>query len=177
MELWLWIVGAIILLFGFVVFRGAPYVPSHRRFVKTALTELYELSEKDTLVDLGSGDGIVLRVAAEQGARAVGYELNPALVLISQLLARGNENIETHLGDMWLVEIPDDTTVVYAFSVSRDMKKLERKVQQAANRLDRSLWLITYGLPIKGKKPTKELYAHRLYLFDPTKNPLQSGQA
>ncbi len=176
METWFWIVAAVVLLFGFVVFRGAPYVPSHRRFANKALTELYPLGKNDVLVDLGSGDGVILRLAAAHGAKVVGYELNPALVLVSKLLARGNPLIETRLADMWLAELPDDTTVVYAFAVSRDMAKLGRKVQSTANRLNRPVSLVTYGLAIEGKTPVNELQAHRLYAFVP-EPALQAKQA
>jgi len=168
MNWWLALVFGVILLFGFVVARGAPYVPSHRRFVRLAFDELYPLSDKDMLVDLGSGDGIVLRQAARKGARAIGYELNPALVVISRILSRGNADIQTRLADYWLVELPDDMTVVYVFAVSRDIVKLEKKMQLAANERARSFWLITYGTQLKGRQPVKTLHAHSLYLFKPT---------
>lgn len=167
MEWWVVIVVVVVLLFGFVAFRGAPYVPSHRRFARQALSELYPLSSKDLLVDLGSGDGVILRLAAEKGARAVGYELNPALVLTSKLLARGNPNIQTKLADMWLTELPKQTTVVYVFAVTRDIAKVEQKLQQTVDMQGRSIWAITYGSKLPNKKPTKELKAHALYLFEP----------
>jgi len=175
MTLWLWIVAVIFVLFGFVVFHGAPYVPSHRRYVKQALTKLYKLGKKDVLVDLGSGDGIILRLAAQTGARAIGYELNPALVLISRLLAHGDKKQTTKLADMWLTDFPAETTVVYVFSVSRDSDKLAAKLQAHANRYQRQLWCITYGAGFNGKTQTKKLNAHCLYLFEP--EPLQPQEA
>ena len=67
---WLWL-GLMVLagLFLAVSLTGAPYVPSHRRSVVEAFTELRPLTSSDTLVDIGSGDGIVCLVAAQQGAR------------------------------------------------------------------------------------------------------------
>ncbi len=178
MDAWFWVLAAVILLFGFVVFRGAPYVPSHRRFARIALTDLYPLSSKDVVIDLGSGDGVILRLAATLGAkRAVGYELNPALVVLSKFLARKYGNVDTKLADFWLIDLPSDTTVVYAFAVSRDMAKLGRKMQQTADLLKRPISLVTYGLALKGKEPTRELQAHRLYVFKPTDSTLQSSQA
>lgn len=178
METWFWVLAAVVLLFGFVVFRGAPYVPSHRRFAKNALTDLYPLSNKDVLVDLGSGDGIILRLAATLGAKkAIGYELNPVLVGISKLLARKYSVVDTKLADFWLIDLPADTTIVYAFAVSRDMAKLGRKMQQTANTVKRPVNLVTYGLALKGKEPMRELQAHRLYVFEPTDSTLQSSQA
>jgi len=43
--------------------------------------ELAEVTERDLLVDLGSGDGrVVITAAREHGCRAVGYELDAVLV-------------------------------------------------------------------------------------------------
>ena len=167
MEWWFWLVLSVVLLFGFVVARGAPYVPSHRRYVRLAFRDLYDLSDKDVLVDLGSGDGIVLRLAAERGARAIGYELNPVLVLVSKLLARGNPLVSTKVADFWLIDLPQETTVVYAFSVSRDIAKLEKKLQQTATKNGHAVWLITYGAKPKSLQPVRELHAHTLYRFEP----------
>ena len=177
MEPWFWAIGGVIVLFGFVVFRGAPYVPSHRRFAKGALEELYPLGKKDVLIDLGSGDGVILRLAAERGARAIGYELNPALVLISKFLSRRHPLAETRLADFWLIDLPKDTTVVYAFAVTRDMPKLARKLQRTADKTGHEIQLITYGLPLKDKEPSGQLQAHRLYTFEPASATLQTPQA
>ncbi len=161
------IAAVIFLIFGFVVFRGAPYVPSHVGEVKGAFDHLYDLNAKSVLVDVGSGDGLILRLAAARGARAIGIELNPVLVLITRLLSLSNNRVSVRLGDFWLCDLPKDTTVVYAFSVSRDAKKLAVKMQREAERLDRSLDLITYGADLKDRKIIKTYRGHRLYTFDP----------
>lgn len=163
-----WFVVGFILIFGFVVFRGAPYVPSQKKYVRQALTELYPLTDKDTLLDFGSGDGVVLRVAARLGAHAVGYELNPVLVFISKILSRGDKEVTITLGDFWLSTFPEKTTVVYAFTVSRDVKKFVKKIQVETNRLNRPLHVVLYGNEIKSMKPTAFLAAYKLYTFNPT---------
>lgn len=158
----------LILAFGFVVFFGAPYVPSHRKQVQRALTELYALKPVDMLVDAGSGDGVVLRVAARLGAQAIGYELNPLLVVLSRLLAGAQRSlIHVRLANFWHVSLPNETTVVYIFSVSRDVPKMTRKMQTEANRLGRPLSLITYGMMIGGREPLRQVGAHYLYTFSP----------
>lgn len=161
------IVWLIVLTFGFIVFRGAPYVPSRRLYIKEAFSKLYRLKSKDVLVDVGSGDGIVLRVASEFGARAIGYELNPILALISRLLSHGNKNISIRLSDFWLTPLPDDTTVVYAFIVSRDVKKFIKKMQREASRMGRPVHLILYGNTLPGYEPVKRLQGYQLYMFSP----------
>jgi SAM-dependent methyltransferase len=163
----LYVIAGIVLVFGFVVFRGAPYVPSHRKYVRLAFKDLYKVTSKDVLVDIGSGDGVILRMAAAQGAKAIGYEINPILVAISKLLARNNPRISTRLVDFWLTDLPAETTVVYTFAVSRDIEKIAKKLQKAADTHKHKLWLITYGAPVHSKEAVKVLHAHTLYLFEP----------
>jgi hypothetical protein len=162
--LWLSLL-VIILIFGFVVFRGAPYVPSQRFYVRQALNELYKLKQGDVLVDIGSGDGIILREASLMGARAVGYEINPILVVISWFLSRGDKNVTVRLADFWLSNLPDDTTVIYAFSISRDAAKLGKWVQNQANRLNHDIFLVSFGFEIGGCQPIKNFGAYYLYQF------------
>ncbi|TAL14860.1 methyltransferase domain-containing protein [Patescibacteria group bacterium] len=164
---WIWIGWVLVLTFGIVVFRGAPYVPSRRRYIKQAFTDLYPLNSKDVLVDVGSGDGIVLRIASEYGTKAIGLELNPVLVLISRLLSRRDKNVQVKLVDFWLTPLPDNTTVVYAFMVTRDIKKITKKMQAEANRLGRSLAFITYGNRLPGREYNNALVGYALYTFVP----------
>jgi hypothetical protein len=161
------ILAVIVVLFGWVVFVGAPYLPSHSREVKAAFRELYQLKPTDVLVDVGSGDGIILRLAAREGARAIGYEINPILVVISWILARGNKRIQVKLTDFWQQPLSSETTIVYAFSVSRDVDKLAAKLQQEANRLTKPLFLMTYGAPLRHRKATTKRRGHHLYEFVP----------
>lgn len=171
---WLWILAAIVLIFGFVVFRGAPYVPSRKREIDRAFTELYSLDASDVLVDIGSGDGIVLRRAVAHGARAVGYELNPILVVISRWLSRQQKDmIQVNLADFWRVQLPDDVTVVYVFGESRDIVKMANKVHSEATRLGRPLAFISYGFVVPGCDAVKTVGAYHLYELA----PLQEGQA
>lgn len=162
-----WVVAAVIILFGFVVFFGAPYVPTFRRDVRRVFRELYPLGMHDVLVDLGSGDGVVLREAARFGAKAVGYELNPALVWFSRWLSRRQKRVEVHTGNMWHVALPKATTVIYIFAVERDAKKVENLLQAEANRLQKPLKLISHGLTLSSKDPIKTVGAHFLYEFTP----------
>ena len=167
--IWLFIgIALAVVLFGFVVILGSPYVPSQRKDIKQALTELYPLSRGDLLLDIGSGDGVVLRAAAKIGARAVGYEINPVLVLISRILSRNNKKITTRLADFWMAKFPDETTVIYIFSVTRDMKKIIEKIQIETNRLHRPLNVISYGSGFGEKKTIKDIGACHLYIFYPS---------
>ncbi|MEP7204687.1 MAG: hypothetical protein ABI716_00655 [Candidatus Saccharibacteria bacterium] len=169
--MWTWVVGGLAVAFGLVVIRGAPYVPSQRRYVRQAFTELYPLGDGDILVDVGSGDGIVLRLASEFGARGIGYELNPILVIISRFLSRSDSNVSIKLADFWLVPIPDETTIVYAFAATIYMKKMIHKMQQETNRLGRPLRFISYGSQLNGREADGTIGAYNLYTFYPLHVP------
>lgn len=170
---WFWLLFAVVIIFGFVVFRGAPYVPSRKKELAKAFDELYPLGRDDVLVDIGSGDGIVLREAAKRQARAIGYELNPVLVLVSRLLSRQQPLVETYLADFWFVKLPPETTVVYVFGESRDITKMASKVADEARRLKKPLAFISYGFIVPNVKHVKKVGAYYLYRF----NALQTDEA
>jgi len=165
--MWLWVFAGVVLAFGFVVFWGAPYVPSKKNDLAQALDELYPLSKRDLLVDVGSGDGVVLRAAAARGARAVGYELNPILVAISRWLSRGDVRVQAHVANFWQVQLPAETTVVYVFAVQRDIAKLAAKIGEEAGRLGKPLMVISYGCQLPGHTAVKKRGAHFLYKIEP----------
>jgi hypothetical protein len=170
---WLLIIGGVVIVFGFVVFFGAPYVPSQRKYIRRAFEKLYTVGENDVVVDIGSGDGVVLRAAREKGARAIGFEINPILVFISRLLSRKDKKVSVVLANFWLTPLPNDTTLVYIFSVSRDSKKLIAKMQFEANRLGRAIRLMSHAVPLPGIQPEAQFEAYHLYVFHPLQ-PLQA---
>lgn len=163
--IFLWVVLAIFLVFGLTVIFGAPYVPTRKPDVVDAFENLYPLKESDVVVDIGSGDGIVLRTAARYGAKAIGYEINPILVVISWLLARGNPRVTTRLANFWHTKLPHDTTVVYVFGVSRDIGRISAKLQKEALRLGHPIYLLSYGFELSGKKAIRRSKSHHLYEF------------
>ena len=59
--------------------RIAPYYPTPM-FVVEKMLEVADVSPRDVVYDLGSGDGRIVIMAAQKfGARAVGIEINPTL--------------------------------------------------------------------------------------------------
>jgi len=165
--IFLWVLALVLLIFGLAAFFGAPYVPSQRRYVKQAFSTLYPLSDADVLVDIGCGDGLVLREASLRGAKAVGYEINPILYGLARFVSRKDTHVQVILANFWLTQLPDDTTVVYAFSVKRDNVKLERRMQHEADRLRRPLVLLCFGSPLSNYESEKEENAYFRYTFRP----------
>lgn len=166
MMILVWTGFALLLIFGLVVVRGAPYVPTRRKLIDNAFKKLYQLDKNDVLVDIGSGDGVVLRAAARRGARAIGYELNPVLVIISRMLSRSSL-VSVRLADFWMVTLPPETTVIYTFGDSRDIKKMYKKVEQTATRHNKTLYFISFGFQVPGVKEHKKDKSFYLYKVAP----------
>ena len=157
------IITVLVLLFGFVVFFGAPYVPTLKTDKRLIFTQVRPLTKNDVVVDLGSGDGRILREASEQGAHAVGVELNPILVLISRILSASDSKVRVFHGPIQAFTLPDDTTVVYVFTTSRDASSTAKRIQRQANRLGKTLDVISYGVELPLLDLVKQQGAYRLY--------------
>jgi SAM-dependent methyltransferase len=83
-KLWLLVLG----LFSWIMWtlwKGAPWVPTHRRTVRKMLT-MARVQPGELIYDLGSGDGRIITIAAREfGARAVGIEIDPLRYVWSRL--------------------------------------------------------------------------------------------
>ncbi len=158
-----WVGFGVIILFGVMALTGAPLVPSKKREVREAFEKLYPLSKKDFIIDLGSGSGKVLKIASEYGAGGLGLELNPLLVLYSRLKLLRNKNIHICCANMFSYNFPKETTVLYVFGVERDGRRIHAAVQRQANRLHKTLYIISYATPLSDIRPTKAYKAYFLY--------------
>lgn len=148
---------------------GAPYVPTHTSQASRAFRELRPVTDDDTILDIGSGDGVVLREALRAGAgRAIGYEINPLLVLASRLrLIRSRQSVVIRLTDFWRTPFPPDVTVVYTFGETRDIARMYARVKSEAQRLGRTVDFISYAFTVSGEVPIKQVGAHYLYRITP----------
>lgn len=146
------IAAVLVITFGFVVFFGAPYVPSKRRQIAVAL-EMLEVDEDAVIIDLGAGDGVFLKAAARKGAVVHGYELNPILCVIAWLRClKYRKRVHIHWANFWRVQLPAGTTGVYTFLLTRYMKRLDAKMQAEATRLKHPLELASFTFAIRGKQ-------------------------
>lgn len=151
----------IILAFGLVLAFGAPYLPTLKPQTKAAL-ELLSLKPGETLLELGSGDGRVLRVAAASGLNAVGYELNPILVIISRLYTwKYRKKVKIIWGSYWLRQWPP-ADGIYVFLIGNYMQKLNTKVTQYTHK---PVKVASFAFKIPGKKALKEKSGVFLYIY------------
>ena len=159
---WFLIMFAVIsLTFGFVVFFGAPYLPTLSPQVKVAL-DLLDLKKGETMLELGSGDGKVLLAAAQRGWKAVGYELNPVLVLYSRVRTRRyRKNIVIIWGNYWTKDWPA-CEGIFTFMLDRFMKKLDNKIEDLPNK---PIKLASFAFKIPNKQPLKTKNGVLLYEY------------
>src|SRR3989304_6409719 len=78
----------IIFFFFFAIdlFLDLPYVATKKEKIGTII-RLANIKKGETVVDLGSGDGRLLFAAAKSGVHAVGYEINPFLIVFTKVKA------------------------------------------------------------------------------------------
>lgn len=151
------------LMFAFVVLFGAPFVPTLKSRAPDAL-KLLDLKPGQTLVELGSGDGRLLRLAAEQGIYAIGYELNPVLVVWTYFRSwQQRKYITVHWGNFWRHSLPP-TDGIYTFLLNHYMVKLDNKITQE---ITQKVKLVSFAFAIPDKKPLKEIKGMMLYEYLP----------
>ncbi|HTE21682.1 MAG TPA: hypothetical protein VK674_01430 [Candidatus Limnocylindria bacterium] len=151
-----------VLIFGFVIFFGAPYLPTLSKQKHIAL-QLLDLDPGQTLLELGSGDGTMVLAAAQKGIRVIGYELNPLLVLISIFRTRKyRKQVRIIWGNFWWQVWPR-TDGVYVFLLDRYMEKLDKKITQ--NYPEQKVKLASFTFKIPNKKIAQEKEGVYLYLY------------
>jgi hypothetical protein len=153
---------AVVLLFGFVVFFGPPYLPTRRRQAAAAL-DLLGLKRGQTLLELGSGDGRVARLAATRGLNVVAIELNPILALVSRAVTwRYRARVRILWGSYFSLAWPE-ADGVFTFMVGRQMAKLDARIETW--RKGRAVRLASVAFQIPGKKPAAEFGGVFLYIY------------
>lgn len=161
MEWLIFTIAGFILIFGFVVLFGPPYIPTLTEQMNEAL-DLLDLSAGQTMLELGSGDGRVVKAAAKRGWKVVGYELNPILVVISIIWTwPERRQVKIIWGNFWSKEWPP-ADGIFNFLLGRQTGKLDRKIKQYKSR---PLKVANFAFRIQGKNPKKESKGVFLYEY------------
>lgn len=158
----LWLVFVLVILaFGFVVLFGPPYLPTRRKQIEAAL-DLLALKQGETMLELGCGDGRVVRAAAARGWRVVGIELNPLLVLVARLNTwRYRKQVRIIWGDYFRVAWPL-AQGIFTFMLPRQMAQLDVHIQAHVTQPVR---LASFAFAIPGKKPDARSDGVLLYRY------------
>lgn len=160
--LW-WTVIVLILLFGFVVLFGAPYVPTLSAQQKVAL-DLLDLKPGQKFYDLGCGDGRLLLAAAKRGWRATGVEINPLLVIAAKIYTfKHRKSVKIIWGNLWNIDI-SDADGIFTFLINRQMVRMDKHLRSSVKK---PLKIVCYTFQIPGKKPAKDKNPLFLYTYQP----------
>jgi 16S rRNA A1518/A1519 N6-dimethyltransferase RsmA/KsgA/DIM1 with predicted DNA glycosylase/AP lyase activity len=164
----IWLLYALLVLifvFSSVIFFGAPFLPTLKAQTDEAL-DLLNLKPGQTLLELGSGDGRILRAAAERGIKTIGYELNPLLYIYSMARSlRHRKLITVHWGNYWAKPLPQ-ADGMYVFLLNRYMSKLDTKIM---NETTKPLKVVSFAFAFPGRTPFKQSKGLMLYSFSPHK--------
>lgn len=144
---------------------GAFYYPSTNKAIEDMLN-LAKITPSDTLIDLGSGDGKIIIAAATRGAKAIGYELNPLLVIQSRRQIKSlklDHLASIHLKNFWKADF-NEASVIIIYQFPRYLKKLETILSQ---KIKKPTIVIsnTYPFPHKKHYLSKISSTNKLYLY------------
>jgi 2-polyprenyl-3-methyl-5-hydroxy-6-metoxy-1,4-benzoquinol methylase len=148
------------LLFLLSTVHGAIYYPSSKAQIR-AMLKLAHVKPSDKAVDIGSGDGRIVRAIAMTGAEAYGYEINPLLVMWSwwQNHRRPLKNAHFRWANLWLTNFAR-FQVVTIFGMTYIMKDLETKLLKE---LKPGARVVCNSFPFPHWKPLKKLGSVYLY--------------
>lgn len=145
---------------------GAPFVPSTSE-VTTAMIRLANIKKGQIIYDLGSGDGRLLFAAAKEGATAIGYEINPYLVLytiLKQIITPYGHHITVRWRNFWSAPL-SDASVVFVYLLPWRMHTLEQKLKRE---LKPGTIIVSNSFIFNNWEITKKDEKHHVYLFTVT---------
>lgn len=147
----------------FPITQGAMFHPSARIKVRTFLDHV-PMKAGELLVDIGCGDGRVLREAKRRyGVRALGFEVNPLAYALARLRTIGMEGIEVRLRNFWNVDI-GDADVVFCYLFPDVMGRLAQKLLRE---LRPGTLVISCNFPLPGWRHRELFYPESSFHADP----------
>ena len=145
--------------------QGTLFVSTSRARIR-AFIEAVPMKAGQLLVDLGCGDGRILRQAHKRyRVRAIGYEVNLMAYLKARLLSFSLKNIEIKRRNFWSANLAD---VVVCYLYPDVMKKLAAKLR-ATLKPGAVIVSCNFGLPgfqpIRVLHPAGALHGDPVYIY------------
>jgi cyclopropane fatty-acyl-phospholipid synthase-like methyltransferase len=145
---------------------GAPFVPSTNP-VAAKMVELARIKKGAKVYDLGSGDGRILRLAAQHGACATGLEINPWLVLYTNLrfgFTKHPGTVWARWRNFWRADYRD-ADIVFVYLLPWHMNKLADKLKRE---LKPGALVVTNSFIMPGWKQVRQDAALHVYAYTHT---------
>ena len=131
--------------------RGALYVSTSRAKI-AAFINAVPMKADQMLVDLGCGDGRVLREAQKRyGVRTVGYEINPLAYLKARIFSFGSNKITIRRQNFWEADL-SDADVVFCYLYPDVMKRL---AAQLAAKMKPGAVIVSSNFSLPGFVPSR----------------------
>lgn len=158
-----WIIGLLIVIaYGLVILFGAPYLPTLRT-ERQKVFDLLNLQPGQLFVDLGCGDGVMLVMAAEQGLKAIGYEINPFLWFYAWLRTRRyGRKVSVKYKSFWQADL-SNADGIFVFLITHHMKRLDKLLSKCASK--NKLKVVSNAFKIPDRPIKKSTGSMFLYLY------------
>lgn len=160
------VISYVIASFGVTILFGAPYVPTPTSIIREMLT-FAGVKKGDVVMDLGSGNGDSLIVAVKEfgAGQAIGYEINPLLVLFSRLRVR-RAGVAKHIKIYWKNLQQADLSsadVIFLYLFPGIMNKVEKNIGV----MKPEAVFVSRGFEFDQKQPvrTKDFEKSRFFLY------------
>ncbi len=140
---------------------NAPFVPSSKKRVKTMI-KLADLNSKKRVIELGCGDGRIIREAAKIGVKdARGYEISLILILYARIVGYFKKSSAKILyGDIWKQDY-SNTDIIFSYLLPMIMPKVKEKIW---SQLPSGAYFISNGFPLPDIKEDKKEEGVYLYI-------------
>lgn len=147
--------------------QGALYVSTTRTRI-AAFIAAVPMKPGQVLMDLGCGDGRVLRFARRSyKVRAIGFEVNLLAYLKARVLSIGQKNIEIRLKSFWSQNLAQ-ADVVFCYLYPDVMQKLSVKLKaelKPGTLVVSCNFAFPGFIPIKVLRPAGALHHDPVYLY------------
>jgi SAM-dependent methyltransferase len=139
------------------------YTPT-RHAIADAMLQLAGVGSGDVVYDLGSGDGRIPIIAAQKyGARGVGIEIDPALVVRARRNAADAQvadRVTFIEGDLFKADLRDATVVTVYLSPN-----ILKQIEPGLRRLRPGTRIVSHQFPMSGWAPDRRIAVDEAELF------------
>ncbi len=148
----------------FPTFFGAPWHPTSKKKIREIL-EFCQPIKGQTIIDLGSGDGrVVIMAAKEYSLHGIGLEIDPFKVWFAKLKARweGVDDRVTILRKNIFEYNYGEADILFIYLTHQAIDKLFPKI---LNQLKPEVKIICYRFCLKGLQPQKVNQQKNIFLY------------